>query len=160
MSIRTEADMFERELQKLYHAELEILDLNGDLSEAAASEEIRELFAGHREDTVAQITRIEEIFELAELPLEERGSPIMEGLLAEKDEFISEVESDELRDLDAIGVGTINERIEITLLDRLVLLAENLDHPESVVSRLEQNRSEAESALRKMQEFRERKRKH
>ena len=158
MSIRTEADMFERELQKLYHAELEILDLNGDLAEAAASEEIKELFAGHREDTVAQITRIEEIFELTELPLEERGSPIMEGLLAEKDEFVNEVESDELRDLDAIGVGTINERIEITLLDRLVLLAENLDHPEPVVSRLEQNRSEAESALRKMQEFRERRR--
>ncbi|MDG5760194.1 DUF892 family protein [Natronococcus sp. A-GB1] len=158
MSIRTEADMFERELQKLYHAELEILDLNGDLAEAAASEEIKKLFAGHREDTVAQITRIEEIFELTELPLEERGSPIMEGLLAEKDEFVNEVESDELRDLDAIGVGTINERIEITLLDRLVLLAESLDHPEAVVSRLEQNRSEAESALRKMQEFRERRR--
>ncbi|AGB39866.1 DUF892 family protein [Natronococcus occultus] len=154
MSIRTEADMFERELQKLYHAELEILDLNGDLSEAAASEEIQELFAGHREDTVAQITRIEEIFELTDLPLEERGSPIMEGLLAEKDEFVSEVESDELRDLDAIGIGTINERIEITLLDRLILLAETLDHPESVVSRLEQNRSEAESALQKMQAYR------
>ena len=158
MSIRTEADMFERELQKLYHAEVEILDLHGDLAEAAASDEVSELFAGHREDTVAQITRIEEIFELLEEPANERGSPIMEGLLAEKDEFVSEVERDDLRDLDAIGIGTINERIEITLLDRLLLLADALDHPESVVNRLERNRSEAEAALQNMLEYVERRR--
>ncbi|WP_245242801.1 DUF892 family protein [Natronococcus sp. JC468] len=150
--------MFERELQKLYHAEVEILDLNGDLSEAAASEEISELFADHRKDTVTQIDRIEEIFETVDRPQKERGSPIMEGLLAEKDEFVSEVEDGDLRDLDVIGVGTINERIEITLLDRLILLAESLDLPASVVERLEQNRSEAEAALRKMQGYLDEKR--
>ncbi len=61
MTIRTQRDMFERELQKLYHAEVEILDLHGDLSEAATSEEVSNLFRGHKEDTVAQIHRIESI---------------------------------------------------------------------------------------------------
>lgn len=158
MSIKTESDMFERELQKLYHAEVEILDLHGDLSGAASSEVVRELFAGHREDTVIQINRIEEIFELLDKPPEERGSPIMEGLLAEKDEFISEVENDDLRDLDAIGIGMINERIEITLLDRLILLGERLDLPGPVVDKLKQNRNEAKRALQKMQAYIERKR--
>ncbi|SEH13094.1 Ferritin-like metal-binding protein YciE [Natronorubrum sediminis] len=158
MSITTESDMFERELQKLYHAEIEILDLNGDLAEAAASREVEALFAGHREDTVTQVTRIEEIFELLDEDPTERGSPIMEGLLAEKDEFVHEVEPDDLRDLDAIGIGTINERIEITLLDRLLLLAENLEAPQQVVDRLEKNRSEAEAALEKMQAFLEERR--
>ncbi|WIV67044.1 DUF892 family protein [Natrialbaceae archaeon AArc-T1-2] len=156
MSIRTEADMFERELQKLYHAEVEILDLHGDLSEAAASAEVSDLFAGHREDTVTQITRIEEIFDILDKSPTERGSPIMEGLLAEKDEFVHEVERDDLRDLDAIGIGTINERIEITLLDRLLLLAGNLELPPGVRERLEQNRTEAEAALEKMQGYVER----
>ena len=158
MSIKTESDMFERELQKLYHAEIEILDLNGDLAEAAASTEVRELFADHREDTVTQVTRIEEIFELLDDDPTERGSPIMEGVLAEKDEFVSEVENDDLRDLDAIGIGTINERIEITLLDRLILLAKNIETPQQVVDRLERNRSEAEAALEKMQTFLEERR--
>ena len=158
MPIQTKSDMFERELQKLYHAEIEILDLHRDLSEAAASQEVTELFAGHKDDTVQQIHRIEDIFEVLGKDPKEQGSPIMEGLIAEKDGFVNEVENDDLRDLDVIGVGTINERIEITLLDRLLLLATELDLPIEVRDNLQQNRNEAEAALQKMQEFIEEKR--
>jgi ferritin-like metal-binding protein YciE len=151
MTIDTKQEMFARELQKLYHAEVEILDLHGDLSAAAGSAEVSEIFADHREDTVAQIHRIEQVFDtLGEAP-QERGSAIMEGLLAEKDEFISEVVDDELRDLDAIGIGMINERLEITLLDRLLLLAEELDYPTEVNDTLILNRQEANTALTEMQ---------
>lgn len=158
MAIRTKTDMFDRELQKLYHAELEILELHGDLSAAAASPEVKALFASHQDDTVAQIDRIEGIFEVLGQDPAERGSPIMEGLMAEKDEFISEVEDADLRDLDAINVGTINERFEITILDRLILLAADLNLPEAVTAALAQNRSEAEAALGEMQAFIDQKR--
>ena len=150
MSIETKEEMFLRELRKLYHAELEILDLHRDLSTAAASEEVSALFASHRDDTTVQINRIEAMFEMIGAEPSARASPIMEGLVAEKDEFIEEVESDELRDIDAIGIGTINERIEITLLDRLILLATELDYPDDLVDGLRKNRSEAESALAHM----------
>ncbi len=158
MTIRTKSDMFERELRKLYHAEIEILDLHGDLSAAAASGEVTELFAAHRRDTVEQIHRIEAVFDRLDWEPHERGSPIMEGLIAEKDGLVDEVRNDDLRDLDAIGIGMINERIEITLLDRLLLLAADLDLPAEVVDDLERNRREAETALRRMQEFLDRKR--
>jgi len=150
MSIETKEEMFLRELRKLYHAELEILDLHRDLSEAAASEEVSALFASHRDDTTAQINRIERMFETIGAEPIARASPIMEGLVAEKDEFVEEVESDELRDLDAIGIGTINERIEITLLDRLVMLATDLEYPDAVLDALRENRTEAEDALAHM----------
>lgn len=153
MSIDTNREMFERELRKLYHAEIEILDLHGDLSVAAASEDVSDIFGGHEEDTVDQITRIEGIFEALDLEPRERGSPIMEGLLAEKDEFVAEVRDDDLRDFDAISIGMINERLEITLLDRLILLADELDLPEPAVSNLERNRGEARAALERMQRF-------
>jgi len=156
MTIQTKRDMFERELKKLYHAELEILDLHGDLSEAAASEEVSALFAAHREDTVAQIDRIERAFAAIGLEPEARSSQIMEGLVAEKDEFVNEVEDDDLRDLDAIGIGSINERFEITILDRLLLLAEELELPAEVAEALGENRAEAASALERMQGFVER----
>lgn len=158
MTINTKRDMFDRELQKLYHAELEILDLHGDLSEAAASREVGEIFAGHQEDTITQINRIEAIFERLGAEPTERGSPIMEGLLAEKDEFISEVEDDDLRDLDVISIGMINERLEITLLDRLLLLVGDLDLPDEIRDDLGKNRTEAATALQKMQEIVERQR--
>lgn len=151
MTITTPRALFDRELQKLYHAEVEILDLHGDLAAAAGSEEISDLFSSHREDTVAQIHRIETVFDLLEQEPRERGSPLMEGLLAEKDESVGEVESDALRDLDAIAIGTINERIELTLLDRLLFLADELELPAEVGELLTQNREEAANALERMQ---------
>ena len=157
MTITTKREMFDRELQKLYHAELEILDLHGDLSDAAGSSEVSEIFAGHKDDTVAQIHRIEGIFEyLGEEPTE-RGSPIMEGLLAEKDEFVGEVEPAELRDIDTLGIGMINERLEITLLDRLLALADDLAMAEDVTNPLATNRQEAATALERMKNVVERK---
>lgn len=158
MTLETRRDLFDRELRKLYHAEHEILDLHGDLAEAAASEEVSELFDGHREDTVSQIHRIEAVFEAIGDEPEQDGSSLMEGLLGEKDEFVSDVANDDLRDLAVIRIGTMNERIEITILDELLLLAERLDLLDEVTTRLETNRSEAEEALSGMRTFFERER--
>ena len=77
----------------------------------------------------------------------------MEGLIAEKDQFVLEIEDDELRDLDVINIGMINERLEITLLDRLILLADELGLPEPTVENLEANREEAQTALGRMQQY-------
>ncbi|XVH33369.1 DUF892 family protein (plasmid) [Haloferacaceae archaeon DSL9] len=151
MSIQTKRDMFERDLQKLYHAEIEILDLHGDLAAAASSDEIVEIFSGHEGDTVDQIDRIEAIFTLIDSEPRERGSAIMEGILAEKDESIEEVEDVELRELDILSTGMVNERFEITLLDRLILLAEHLGLPDDTISSLRTNRKEAAAALEKME---------
>ena len=153
MSITSKRELFDRELRKLYHAEIEILDLHSDLSDAAASEEVRAIFGGHESDTVDQIDRIEDIFAVLDMEPREQGSPIMEGLIADKDQFVAEVEDDDLRDLDVISIGMINERLEITLLDRLLLLVEELGLPEPTAENLEANRSEAQAALERMQQF-------
>ena len=153
MSITSKRELFDRELQKLYHAEIEILDLHSDLADAAASDEVEAIFGGHEADTVDQIDRIEAIFATVDMEPREQGSPIMEGLLAEKDQFVLDVEDDDLRDLDVISIGMINERLEITLLDRLILVADELGLPEPTVSNLQENRAEAQTALERMQRF-------
>lgn len=153
MAITSKRELFDRELQKLYHAEIEILDLHSDLAAAAASDEVRAIFGSHEGDTVDQIDRIEAIFAALDMEPREQGSPIMEGLLAEKDQFVLDVEDDDLRDLDVISIGMINERLEITLLDRLILLAGELGLPESAISDLKENRAEAQIALEQMQQF-------
>jgi len=153
MAITSKRELFDRELQKLYHAEIEILDLHSDLAAAAASDGVQAIFDGHENDTVDQIDRIEAIFSALDMEPRETGSPIMEGLLAEKDQFVLDVEDDDLRDLDVINIGMINERLEITLLDRLILLADELGLPEPTVSNLEENRAEARAALERMQQF-------
>jgi ferritin-like metal-binding protein YciE len=153
MSITSKRELFDRELRKLYHAEIEILDLHSDLAAAAASDEVTAIFGGHEGDTVDQIDRIEEIFATVDMETREQGSPIMEGLIAQKDQFVLEIEDDELRDLDVINIGLINERLEITLLDRLILLADELDLSEPTIANLEANREEAQTALGRMQQY-------
>jgi ferritin-like metal-binding protein YciE len=153
MSITSKRELFDRELRKLYHAEIEILDLHSDLAAAAASDEVTAIFGGHEGDTVDQIDRIEEIFATVDMETREQGSPIMEGLIAQKDQFVLEIEDDELRDLDVINIGLINERLEITLLDRLILLADELDLSEPTIANLEANREEAQTALGRIQQY-------
>jgi len=158
MSELTTTEMFERELQKLYHAELEILDLHADLAAAAATDEVESLFTGHEEDTVDQIHRLEQLFEELETEPQAEGSPVMEGILAEKDALVTTDAPDDLRDLDVLRTGMLNERFEITVLDQLLLLAADLDLPDEIVRSLEANRREATAALREMEAIVERRR--
>ncbi|EMA39829.1 DUF892 family protein [Halobiforma nitratireducens] len=158
MTTTTPTETFERELRKLYHAELEILDLHADLADAAASDDVEALFADHEAETVEQIHRLERIFEeLNEKPRAE-GSPVMEGILAEKDEIVSTDAPPALRDLDVLSTGMMNERFEITVLDRLLLLATDLDLPEDISTELAANRQEAKAALTEMEAIVERRR--
>jgi hypothetical protein len=73
----------------------------------------------------------------------EWGSPMMEELLVEKYEFVVKVVDDDLRDLDAISIGMIYGRLEITLLDWLILRARQLDLPDGVVQQFTENRDDA-----------------
>lgn len=158
MTSTTAAEMFERELRKLYHAELEILDLHGDLAAAAASDEVEALFTGHEEETVEQINRIERIFEKLGTEPQAEGNPVMEGILAEKNALISTDSPADLRDLDVLRTGMMNERFEITVLDQLLLLGAELDLATSIGIRSEANRREAKAALTEMEAIVERRR--
>ncbi len=149
--------MFERELRKLYHAELEILDLHGDLA-AAASDEVAALFTGHEEETVEQINRIERIVEALGTEPRAEGSPVMEGILAEKNALVSTEAPADLRDLDVLRTGMLNERFEITALDQLLLLGSDLDLASPILAELEANRHEAKGALMQMEAIVERRR--
>lgn len=152
------AAMFERELRKLYHAELEILELHADLAAAAATEDVASLFTGHEADTVEQIHRIESIFAHLDTEPAAEASPIMEGIVAEKDGVVGGDAPADLRDLDVLTTGMLNERFEITVLDRLVLLATDLELPPAIVRDLEANRREAKAALSEMEAIVERRR--
>jgi ferritin-like metal-binding protein YciE len=158
MTATTPTEMFERELRKLYHAELEILDLHADLAAAAASEEVEALFAGHEADTVEQIDRLEAIFGALDREPDPEGSPVMEGILAEKDALASTEGPADLRDMEVLRTGMLNERFEITVLDQLLLLATDLDLDGRITTGLEANRQEATAALAEMEAIIERRR--
>jgi ferritin-like metal-binding protein YciE len=87
-----------------------------------------------------------------------RGSPVMEGILAEKNEIVSTDAPSALRDLDVLSTGMLNERFEITVLDRLLVLAAEVNLPHEITMELGANRQEAKAALTKMEAIVERRR--
>lgn len=63
-----------------------------------------------------------------------------------------------LRELDVLTTGMMNERFEITVLDRLLLLAADLALPDGITTELAANRQEAKAALTEMKAIVERRR--
>lgn len=82
----------------------------------------------------------------------------MEGILAEKDAFVSTEAPADLRDLDVLRTGMMNARFEITVLDQLLVLGTGFDHSTRIITDLEANRQEAKAALTEMKATVERRR--
>lgn len=81
------------------------------------------------------------------LDLKEEGSPIMEGLIAKKGESVGAVTDDESLDIDVVSIDTINERLGITLLNRLLLLVDDLDLSDPTTPSLQEHLVETKAAL-------------
>lgn len=146
-TVESPRDLFEYKIQVLYHMEHEIVDLHEKLANETKSEELQDLFTAHGEESRDQIERIEQVFEAIDVEPEQRGSPLMEGLLDEQQRQFGEIRNAEVANVAVIEFGSINERIEISILDTLLSVADDLDMDEDVTDPLRTNKEEAEDTL-------------
>ena len=73
---KTLNDLFVEALKDVYHAEKQILRALPKMAKAAESEELRQAFQTHREETERQVERLEQVFELsASRPAASRARP-------------------------------------------------------------------------------------
>lgn len=146
-TVESPRDLFEYELQVLYHMEHEIVGLHENLTNEAESEELQDLFSAHEEESRDQIERIEQVFKAIDAEPEQRSSPLMEGLLDEQQRQFGDIRNAEVANVAVIEFGSINERIEISTLDALLSLADDLDMGEDVTTPLQTNKEEAGDTL-------------
>lgn len=71
----------------------------------------------------------------------------MEGLLDEQQRQFGEIRNADVANVAVIAFGSINERIEISLLDALLSLADDLDMGDDVTDPLQTNKEEAGDTL-------------
>jgi len=90
MKLKDLNGLFLHELRDLYSAEKQLAKALPKMAKAATNEDLRRSFEEHREETEAQITRLEEIFK--ELDASSRGPKCaaMEGLIEESKELLEE----------------------------------------------------------------------
>jgi len=141
--------LYHEELQDIYDAEHQILDALPKMEKAAHSEDLKQAFREHREQTEEQVERLDSVFESFGEPAKRKTCKGMRGLIEEGSEYL-----DAKGDADAIDAALIAaaqrvEHYEIAVYgslrtfalalgheDQAELLQETLDEEEETDERL------------------------
>ena len=112
--VTTMEELFLDEIRDLYDAEKQLTKALPEMAKAATSEELRNAFEEHLEQTKNQVQRLERIFE----GLGEKGTgkkcAAMAGLIKEGDEMASNSEETAVRDAGLIVAAQKVEHYEIS----------------------------------------------
>jgi ferritin-like metal-binding protein YciE len=113
MKVNSMEDLLIHELQDLYSAEKQLTKVLPRMAKVTTNPALAELFRRHLEETQTHVTRLEDI--LAELGAHTCSTPCkaMEGLIAEADHLLGDVEDDSVRDAAIIGAAQRVEHYEI-----------------------------------------------
>jgi ferritin-like metal-binding protein YciE len=120
-------ELFVDELKDIYWAEKHLTKALPKMSKAATSEELANAFTDHLAQTENQISRIEQVFELLDMPARAKKCEAMEGLVKEAQAVIEEQPKGTMvRDAGLIISAQKVEHYEIAAYGSLVQLAKTM----------------------------------
>jgi len=154
MAVKTMQDLFVHTLGDIYYAENQILKALPKMAEKAQSEELREAFEQHLEETREQIQRLEKVFGMCKAPVKGERCDAIEGILKEADGLIDEIEDLEVRDAGMLAAAQAVEHYEISRYGTLIAWAEELEMDDAI-DLLEQTLDEEKNADRLLTEIAE-----
>ena len=149
MGVETINDLFLEELKDLYSAEHQITKALPKMAKAASTEQLRQAFESHLEETKGHVNRLEQIFETLGNSGKGKTCEGMKGLLSEGSEIIGEVEKGDVRDAGLISAAQRVEHYEMAGYGSVRAYAELLGHPD-VVKLLDATLEEEEAADKKL----------
>jgi ferritin-like metal-binding protein YciE len=120
-------ELFVDELKDIYWAEKHLTKALPKMAKAATSEELRAAFEDHLAVTEEQVTRLEEVFEMMEMPARAKKCEAMEGLVKESQNIMEEMpKGTAARDAGLIISAQKVEHYEIAAYGSLVQLAKTI----------------------------------
>lgn len=146
--------LFKHFLRDIYYAEKKVLKTLPKMARKAESDELREAFEAHREETEQQIENLEKVFE--HLGLKARGvtCEAIDGILEEGKEIMEEAETGDARDAGMIAAAQAVEHYEITRYGTMIAWAKALGRDE-VVDLLRANLEQERAADTKLTDLAE-----
>lgn len=114
------------EIKDIYNAEKQIVKALPKIAECAASDELREAFESHLEETRNQVSRLERVFELLDEKPRGKHCAGMAGILEEGSDTMQEDAEDAVMDAMLIASGQRVEHYEITAYGTAIAWAEAL----------------------------------
>jgi ferritin-like metal-binding protein YciE len=145
-------ELYIDELKDLYSAENQLVKALPKMAKAAASEELRQGFEEHLEQTKEHVVRLEKIFKALDESPKGKKCVGMEGLVKEGSEVIAEDFEDAVKDAGLIGAAQRVEHYEIAAYGTTSEFARILGESEQV-SLLEQTLQEEKETDQKLTEL-------
>lgn len=127
MTEKTLRDLFHGTLKDVYYAEKKILAALPKMAKAAQSEELKEAFLKHRDQTEGQIDRLVEVFGILNEKAVGKKCPAIEGILEEGSEIMDDFKGTAALDAGLIGAAQAVEHYEMSRYGTLRRWAEDLN---------------------------------
>jgi ferritin-like metal-binding protein YciE len=122
-------EFFIDQLQDIYWAEQKLVKTLPKMEDAANSNELKQAFNSHLQETRNHVSRLEKVFDLLGEPAEAKKCHAMAGITEEGEEIIDETEDNTAqRDVGLIFAGQKAEHYEIASYGGLVQLARTLGY--------------------------------
>ncbi len=118
--------LFEDQLRDIYWAEKALTNALTKMAKKATSRDLVDVIENHLEETRAQITKLDSVFESIGKKPRGKKCEAMEGLIKEGEEIISETEEGAMRDAGIIAAAQKVEHYEIATYGTLRTYAQLL----------------------------------
>jgi ferritin-like metal-binding protein YciE len=123
--------LLEHELQDLHSAEQQLVSALPKMAESASSDELRQAFETHLEQTQEHLERLDKILGDLNLSAGRHKCKAMEGLIAEAQDLLKADALDSVRDAAMIGAAQRVEHYEIAGYGTARTYAEMLGHADA-----------------------------
>src|SRR4051794_32630892 len=147
-------DLLKDEIKDIYDAEKQLTKALPKLIKKATATDLKNALSAHLEETNEHIARLEQVFELMQMPARGKKCEGMQHLIAEGSEMIEECEEDGTRDAVIIAAAQKCEHYEICSYGTIRVWANLLNHTD-VGSIFEDTLEEEKSADLKLTEVAE-----
>ena len=124
--IKTLNDLFYETLRDMLYAERKILRTLPKLAKAVNSEELREAFLHHRDETEGQVERIERVFEIIGRPARGKTCDAIDGILEEGNEVMEDFKGNPALDAGLLAGAQAVEHYEISRYGTLIAWAKEM----------------------------------
>jgi ferritin-like metal-binding protein YciE len=141
--------LFLGELADIYNAEQQLTKALPKMAKVAESDELREAFETHLEETEEHVSRLEQIFEELGESIKRKTCQAMKGLIEEGEDLIKEEKGSSALDAALIAAAQKVEHYEIASYGTLATWAEQMGHGE-VLELLKETLDEEKSADEKL----------
>jgi ferritin-like metal-binding protein YciE len=142
-------DLLVHELQNIYHAEGQILEVLPRMVKAATHSDLKHVLEAHRQQTEGQVRRLERAFMLLGFTAKRRTCDGMAGLLEEARQILDEDADSPVLDVALIAAAQKVEHYEIAAYGTVCTYAEMLGY-DQVHELLGQNLDEEETTDQKL----------